>query len=126
MERDDLIVDESYAINAHHSDEAGKKIRRNIYKVTLFLTLATILEVFLGASFKRNETFTWDVIVSVFAILTLVKAFFIVSVFMHLGGERKNIQLTILIPYLFFMVYMIVLITVIEGNYQGLIQTLPF
>jgi len=126
MERDDLIVDESYAINAHHSEEAGKKIRRDIYKVTLFLTLATILEVFLGASFKRNETFTWDVIVTVFAILTLVKAFFIVTVFMHLGDERKNIQRTILIPYFFFMAYMIILITIIEGDFQGLIQTLPF
>jgi len=126
MERDDLIVDESYAINAHHSEEAGKKIRRDIYKVTLFLTLATILEVFLGASFKRNETFTWDVIVTVFAILTLVKAFFIVTVFMHLGDERKNIQRTILIPYFFFVVYMIVLITIIEGGFQGLIQILPF
>jgi len=125
MERDDLIVNESYALNAHHSEEAGKKMRKKILLVTLFLTVATILEVFLGATFKRNGTFTWDVIVMVFVVLTLVKAFFIVTVFMHLGDERKNIQRTILIPYLFFMVYMIILITVIEGDYQGLIQILP-
>jgi cytochrome c oxidase subunit 4 len=124
MERDDLIVNESYALNAHHSDEAGKKIRKNIYKVTIILTVVTIIEVVMGANFQRNDTFTWDMIVTGFVVLTLLKAGYIVSVFMHLGDERKNIQRTILIPYIFFMVYMIVLIAIIEGGFQGLIQIL--
>jgi len=126
MERDDLIVDESYALNAHHSEEEGVKIRKKIYKVTIILTVVTIIEVLMGANFQRNGTFTWDMIVTAFVILTLLKAGYIVSVFMHLGDERKNIQRTILIPYIFFMVYMIVLITIIEGDFQGLIQILPF
>jgi len=126
MERDDLIVDESYALNAHHSEEAGKKIRKNILKVTVILTVITIIEVLMGANFQRNGTFTWDMIVTGFVILTLIKASYIVAVFMHLGDERKNIQRTILIPYIFFVVYMIVLISIIEGGFQGLIQTLPF
>ena len=125
MERDDLIVNESYALNAHHSEEAGKKIRKNIFKVTIILTAVTIIEVIMGANFQRNDTFTWDMIVTGFVILTILKAGYIVSVFMHLGDERKNIQRTILIPYIFFMVYMIVLITIIEGGFQGLIQILP-
>lgn len=125
MERDDLIVNESYALNAHHSEEAGKKIRKNIYKVTVILTVVTIIEVIMGANFQRNDTFTWDMIVTGFVILTLLKAGYIVSVFMHLGDERKNIQRTILIPYIFFMVYMIVLIAITEGGYQGLIQISP-
>jgi caa(3)-type oxidase subunit IV len=126
MERDDLIVNESYALNAHHSEEAGVKIRKNIIKVTVILTVITIIEVLLGANFQRNGTFTWDMIVTAFIVLTLIKAGYIVFVFMHLGDERKNFQRTILIPYIFFMVYMIILITIIEGSYQGLIQTLPF
>ena len=125
MERDDLIVDESYALNAHHSEEAGKKIRKNILKVTVILTVITIIEVLMGANFQRNGTFTWDMIVTGFVILTLFKAGLIVAVFMHLGDERKNIQRTILIPYIFFVVFMIVLISIIEGGFQGLIQTLP-
>lgn len=125
MERDDLIVNESYALNAHHSEEAGKKIRKNILKVTVILTVVTIIEVIMGANFQRNDTFTWDMIVTGFIVLTLLKAGYIVSVFMHLGDERKNIQRTILIPYIFFMVYMIVLISIIEGGFQGLIQILP-
>ena len=125
MERDDLIVNESYALNAHHSEEAGKKIRKNILKVTVILTVVTAIEVIMGANFQRNDTFTWDMIVTGFIVLTLLKAGYIVSVFMHLGDERKNIQRTILIPYIFFMIYMIVLISIIEGGFQGLIQTLP-
>lgn len=125
MERDDLIVNESYALNAHHSEEAGKKIRKKILKVTVILTVVTIIEVIMGANFQRNDTFTWDMIVTGFVVLTLLKAGYIVSVFMHLGEERKNIQRTILIPYIFFVVYMIVLITIIEGGFQGLIQILP-
>ncbi len=125
MERDDLIVDESYALNAHHSEEAGKKIRKNILKVTVILTVVTIIEVLMGANFQRNDTFTWSMIVTGFIILTILKAGYIVSVFMHLGDERKNIQRTILIPYVFFMVYMIVLISITEGGFQGLIQIIP-
>ena len=125
MERDDLIVNESYALNAHHSEEAGKKIRKKILKVTVILTAITIIEVLMGANFQRNGTFTWDMIVTGFVVLTLVKAGYIVAVFMHLGDERKNIRRTILIPYIFFVVYMIVLISIIEGGFQGLIQTLP-
>jgi len=125
MERDDLIVNESYALNAHHSEEAGVKIRKKIVKVTVILTVVTIIEVLMGANFQRNGIFPWDLIVMGFVLLTLLKAGFIVAVFMHLGDERKNIQRTILIPYFFFMVYMIVLITIIEGGFQGLIQILP-
>ena len=44
MERDDLIVNESYALNAHHSEEAGKKIRKNILKGNLELELYNLEE----------------------------------------------------------------------------------
>jgi len=39
--------------------------------------------------------------------MTLVKAGYIVMVFMHLGDERKNLRNTILVPYLVFILYLI-------------------
>ena len=39
MERDDLIVNDSYAMAAHHSEEAGAAIRKKIWFVTGLLTL---------------------------------------------------------------------------------------
>lgn len=107
MERDDLIVNDSYAENATHSEEEGVKIRRNIWKVTAILTALTIVEVMMGIYFKRSETFTWEAIKWSFIALTLVKAGYIVMVFMHLGDERKNLRRIILVPYAIFIAYLI-------------------
>ena len=107
MERDDLIVNDSYALNAHHSEEEGVKIRKKILFVTVLLTLITAVEVAMGIIFKRAETFTWETIKWSFIILTLVKAGYIVMIFMHLGDERKNLRNTIIIPYLVFIIYLI-------------------
>ena len=38
MERDDLIVNDSYSLEAHHSAEDGAKIRKKIWTVTAILT----------------------------------------------------------------------------------------
>ncbi len=107
MERDDLIVNDSYALNAHHSEEEGVKIRKKIVFVTVLLTLITAVEVAMGIFFKRSETFTWETIKWSFIFLTLVKAGYIVMIFMHLGDERKNLRNTILVPYLVFIIYLI-------------------
>jgi cytochrome c oxidase subunit IV len=114
MERDDLLVNDSYALNAHHSEEEGVKIRKNIWKVTLLLTALTTVEVFMGIFFKRSETFTWTAIKWTFIVLTLVKAAYIVMVFMHLGDERSNLKRVVLAPYLVFILYLI-FIAITEG-----------
>lgn len=114
MERDDLIVNDSYALNSHHSEEEGAKIRRNIWKVTGILTLLTTVEVIMGIYFKRAETFTWTMIKWSFIILTVVKAAYIVLVFMHLGEERSNLKKVIIAPYILFIGYLI-FIAISEG-----------
>jgi cytochrome c oxidase subunit IV len=115
MERDDLIVNDSYALNAHHNEEEGKKIRKKIYMVTIILTVITIFEIFMGVQFKRNGTVTWETIKMLFLLLTLVKAAYIVLIFMHLGDERKNLKYVILLPYALFILYLIFI-----GLYEGL------
>jgi len=114
MERDDLIVNDSYPLNAHHSEEEGVKIRKNIIFVTVLLTVITAVEVAMGVIFKRSETFSWEMIKWTFVTLTLVKAGYIVMSFMHLGEERSVMKKTILIPYLIFIVYL-VFIAITEG-----------
>lgn len=107
MERDDLIVNDSYAVNARHSEEDGKKIRKKLYAVTVLLTVITLVEVFMGVVFKRNGTFEWEAIKLGFIVLTLVKAAYIVLIFMHLGDERRNLKYVILLPYALFILYLI-------------------
>jgi cytochrome c oxidase subunit 4 len=106
MERDDLIVNDNYALNAHHDEAHGKIIRKKIYFVTFLLSVITIFEVGMGIMFKRNETFTWTTIKWMFVALTLVKAGYIVMSFMHLGDERKNLRNAVIAPYVIFIVYL--------------------
>lgn len=115
MERDDLIVNDSYSVNARHSEEEGKKIRKKLYMVTVILTVITVFEIFMGVYFKRNGTFMWETIKMSFLLLTLVKAAYIVLIFMHLGDERKNLKYVVLLPYALFILYLIFI-----GLYEGL------
>lgn len=103
MERDDII---EYSLDAHHSEEQGKKIRKKIWMVTAILTAITVVEVFLGAYIKQTSD-AWVYVKWSFIIMTLFKAGYIVLVFMHLGDERKALRYVILVPYFLFMLYLI-------------------
>ena len=114
MERDDVIEyslnhDENGNVIPLHGEEAGKAIRAKIWKVTAILTAITILEVGVGAFAGRATTsgMTWEMIKWGYIILTLIKAAYIVLVFMHLGDEKKSLRSVILVPYILFMIYLI-------------------
>ena len=106
MERDDLIVNDSYALNAHHDEAQGKILRKKIYFVTILLSLITAVEVAMGVIFKRGDTYTWTAIKWTFVALTLVKAGYIVMSFMHLGDEQKNLRNAVVAPYVVFILYL--------------------
>lgn len=120
MERDDLIVNDQYSLDAHHGEEEGKKIRKKIIWVTILLSLITAVEVGVGVMFNRMEASegVWTAIKWGYIVLTLAKAFYIVKVFMHLGDERKALRYTIVIPYAIFIVYLIFILTT-EGAAVG-------
>lgn len=103
MERDDII---EYSLHTHHSDEDGKKIRKKIWTVTALLTLITVIEVITGIFIKQSSSY-WEFVKWGFILLTIVKAAYIVLVFMHLGDEKKSFKYIILIPYFIFILYLI-------------------
>lgn len=103
MERDDII---EYSLHTHHSDEDGKKIRKKIWTVTALLTLITVVEVITGIFIKQSSSY-WEFVKWGFILLTIVKAAYIVLVFMHLGDEKKSFKYIILIPYFIFILYLI-------------------
>lgn len=113
-ERDDLIVNDSYAPMANHSEEEGKAIRKKIWFVTALLSVLTTAEILMGIYLSnRNESY-WPIIKWLFIIMTVVKAYYIVMEFMHLGHEKKSLRMYIIVPYLIFIIYMIFLY-LIEG-----------
>jgi cytochrome c oxidase subunit 4 len=114
MLRDDII---EYSLDGHHSEEAGAKIRKKIIFVTILLTAITAVEVACGMMIKQTSDY-WTLTKWFFIVLTLVKAGYIVLVFMHLGEERKALKYVILVPYFVFMVYLI-FILLTEGTAVG-------
>ena len=108
MERDDII---EYSLGAQHSEEQGAAIRKKILKVTILLSVITALEVFVGVFFSKSNpevsAGVWESITYGYIILTLIKAGYIVMEFMHLGHERKSMKLIVLLPYIFFVIYLI-------------------
>ena len=119
MLRDDVI---EYSLEAHHSEEKGKKIRKKIWQVTAILTAITIFEVAVGSTIKQSSDY-WQVVKWIFIGLTLLKAGYIVLVFMHLGEERKAMKYVILVPYFIFIIYLI-FIALYEGTALGNVWTL--
>jgi cytochrome c oxidase subunit IV len=121
MERDDLNHDHNYSLTANHDEAHGVQIRKTIWKVTGILTAITVIEVFIGAFIKQydatgGDNSLWPFVKIAFIILTVVKAAYIVLVFMHLGDERKNFKWIILGPYILFIIYLI-FICLAESTY---------
>lgn len=124
MLRDDLFVNDSYSVEARHDEEHGKVVRKKIVFVTVLLTIVTLVEVLLGV-FVKQGTELWPVIKWLFIAMTLVKAGYIVAVFMHLGDERKSLRYFILIPYALFIL-LLLYITITESNYLNMLWSTYF
>jgi cytochrome c oxidase subunit IV len=76
-----------------------------IWKTTIILSVITIIELGFGFLMYFTDFPSWlDLAIKgVIVILSLAKAFYIVSVFMHLGDEIRNMIMTIVVPLLLFV-----------------------
>lgn len=98
-------------------EETSKVVVQPVDKdrVNKLLRVAAILGVVTGIEFIIAFTMeTSPLRTSLFVGLTLVKAYYIVSEFMHLGHEVKVLIWSILIPMLFVIWLIIALL--VEGN----------
>jgi len=88
--------------------------------ITFFILLGlTVFEVALGIikpGFLMVPVLGVSILNYVFVILTLVKAYYIVAVFMHLGGEKKGFQLSVYLPILILIPYL-TFILLAEGSF---------
>ncbi len=117
MIRDDVY---EYSLDTHHDEETGKKVRKKIYMVLLIMSVVTIVEVGLGMKLSGDPAYA-TMLKYIFIALTLLKAGYIVMVFMHLGDERKNLRWTILGPYIVLIGYLIY-IALTEAVYSSTIR----
>ncbi|NBY24859.1 MAG: hypothetical protein EBQ65_03950 [Chitinophagaceae bacterium] len=91
----------------HHVDDATFK--KKVRNTTILLSIITIIELAIGLliyNIHKGDSPN-ELLVLMFkgavCILTLAKAYYIVSVFMHLGDEIRNMIMTIVVPLLLFV-----------------------
>jgi cytochrome c oxidase subunit 4 len=89
----------------HEPSDSTKKI----WQVFWVLSALTIIELTIGLiiyNIHKGENPNETLVLAfkgMVCILTLAKAYFIVSVFMHLGDEIRNLIMTILVPLCLFI-----------------------
>ena len=114
----------NYEMMAHHSEEEGKVMRKKLWIVFFIMLAITIGELLVGffaekmgwLTALRGTTFGLKIF---FVVFTIVKAYFIVYEFMHLGHEKKALKWVIIGPYVTFIVYLMVMGSVGEGGYSS-------
>ncbi len=90
---------------------------RHFVKVMLYLAAITFIE--FAIAFTVPHEYKWLRIV-VFIVLTIFKAYYIVSEFMHLGHERRSLKMTIILPMLFVVFLIFILIFQAHAIFQVL------
>jgi cytochrome c oxidase subunit 4 len=93
------------AHTAEHDEHAGGGTKE-IIKVTVILTVLTIVELVLGfwmIGIPLDQTSFRLAIKGTIVILMMAKAFYIVAYFMHLKHELKNLIMTIVVPLALFI-----------------------
>ena len=89
---------------------ADKSKIRHILKVALYLFIVTLLEFLVAFTLPSGTLKT-----AIFVVMTIVKAFYIVSEFMHLGHEVKGLRWSIIYPMILVVWLMVALL--VEGSY---------
>jgi cytochrome c oxidase subunit IV len=102
---------------AHHSENSEKvpSQTKEIWKTFWILLGITALEFLIAFTVDADKYNLTKV--GIFIILTIVKAYFIVAIFMHLKSEVKALIWTIIIPCI-FVVWLVVAL-IVEGGYIG-------
>ncbi len=112
-------------VMSHHTDinsaDSKKQIGR-IWKVFWILLLITVVEVVVGMFFSASMP--RGVVNFFFLALTILKAGYIVSVFMHLGDEVKSFMITVLVP-LFLFIWFIIAFLYDGGFWLEMNTTVP-
>ena len=107
-------------VTVHHEHIDDTAFKKRVRKTTIILSVITVIELAIGLSIytihKGPDPSELLVLMfkGVVCILTLAKAFYIVSVFMHLGDEIRNMIMTIVVPLMLFIWFIIAFIA--DGN----------
>src|ERR1700712_5689238 len=95
------------AITTEHHEEKHSFDKKLIWRTFWILSAITVVELVVAIIYYETDFLPKHILNGVFIIMTLAKAFFIVAEFMHLGHEIKNMIMTIAVPMLLFVWFII-------------------
>ena len=104
MEHSNIPSEVTY-VQHHDNKEFNKRIR----STTIKLSILTLIELGIGLTIytmhkgEHPNALLVMMFKGMICIFTLAKAFYIVSVFMHLGDEIRNMIMTIVVPLMLFI-----------------------
>jgi cytochrome c oxidase subunit IV len=91
---------------------------KKIWKIFWVLSVLTIVELALGYFlYAKGTDIGYATVMATkitIGVLTIAKAYYIVSVFMHLGDEIRNFIMTIIVPLALFVWFIIAFLA--DGN----------
>jgi hypothetical protein len=117
MDHQQNMISPEITFQHQHSDA---EFRKRIRKTTILLSIITCVELGIGLTIYtlHKGEHPSPLLILMFkgmvSILTLAKAYYIVSVFMHLGDEIRNMIMTIVVPLMLFIWF--ILAFILDGN----------
>ena len=116
----DISPSAAYPEVSFHSHHDDKSFFNKVKKTTILLSVITIIELIIGLTIytmhkgEHPNAFLVLTFKGVVCILTLAKAYYIVSIFMHLGDEIRNMIMTIVVPLMLFVWFIVAFL--VDGN----------
>lgn len=107
-------------VSIHHGHTDDAIFKKRVRKTTILLSVITVIELAIGLTIytiHKGPNPSAGLVLAfkgMVCILTLAKAYYIVSVFMHLGDEIRNMIMTIVVPLMLFIWFIIAFIA--DGN----------
>lgn len=115
---DHQAVSSEITFQQHHVSDA--EFKKRVRKTTILLSIITVIELSIGLTIytiHKGENPSHLLVLmfkGMVCILSLAKAYYIVSIFMHLGDEIRNMIMTIVVPLLLFIWFITAFIA--DGN----------
>src|SRR5450631_2776265 len=105
-------MDNTHGTTAGNDDHGFST--KAVWRTFWILLIITVVELALAILYYKTSFLPKHFLNGVFVIGTLAKAFFIIAEFMHLGHEIKNLVLSLAMPALLFVWFIIAFL--LDGN----------
>lgn len=89
------------------SNDDYKHHKSGVYKTTILLSIVTIAEVAFAIWYDTHPEWPKSILRIVLVVMSLLKAGYIMAIFMHVKYEKKSLIATILLPFT-LLIWMII------------------